>query len=173
MTKDELLGFAKKELVSGEEFHMRVFAFNETEKFSTFVFGNYRPEFRNVSMQALGKTIATVVPTATELVLISDTFFFNVDLKKKYPEDEETIIKRVRFGELRLENLPEKYKKFRQEALIIVSVQKNGEGQIRALPYTRIGKIIEFKEEQPLDQLEEFHDNLLSQVWKGFKDAQA
>ncbi len=169
MNTPELIELIKnqetKSLLMGEDLMPKIFAI-AGDQVSLFGLASYPPEARDDVMTGLGMKIKELIPDVSELVMATDTYTAHIDKNGNYTPDEQAVRAKIEAGQQRLSELAPKYHKFRSEALLIVTRDRAGQGKMIVMPYVRVGKIVEFKDDLMVEK--DFEDNLLRLVWKGF-----
>lgn len=106
-----------------------------------------------------------------ELVFVATAFLSKIDLKKEYKGEIAEIIEKIKKGEMRISDVPEKHRKeLVKEGLCIVTSDLHSEQSMTVVTYSKDNGKTEFDEvrTEKAEKDETITDNILSAVWWGY-----
>lgn len=176
-TVDMLFAIAVQEekvrLESGEVVLPKVFAIGEDGHWSMVVIAGDFSDDKPKVMQAIGVQLKKAVDDMRVVLLVSDTYMaaFRMDEDIKHLSLKEASIRHaIMNGRVSLHNIPPEFHHLRSEALVMIGHDGNKIVRFEVRPYTRVGKIVAFKEDISKDQsMSVGEDNLLRYVWEGYR----
>lgn len=168
---EEIVETEKQFLQKDGQTFMKIIAVSSTDERTLFGLPDYDPQYKESLFSQLGTKLKKIVPDLEALVLLSDTFFVQIDKKKEYSPKERLAISMFLSGGLRLADLPEDLSHLRGESLALMSHDRDGNLFHTNIPYIRENGKIRFKRSFSINKSQDIKDNMLSLVWKAYQIA--